>query len=440
MSQFYVNPSSVVSPVTLTGSNGIVVTGGPNYNVSNDRFYTKYVVSPVAGEGEFTTIQSAMDQAAIDGATNLNRKVVLVKYNSASYVENLSMYAGVDVIGESVDVMRVGNAVAINAAGAELKPRLTGTVTLSVAGSSSIENMYIAPSSGNAVTVSLSTSILFMGWCYVIENVTAASLLRVTAGTVYCNNTFFYCGTSQTNGINQSGGSIQFRNCSSSGISATLGSNALSSGVFIDFGSSFENGFLITGAGANFNSSQIGDAGTNSTGCINMTSGNCSLYNTRLNNSSTTGSAIQGSGGTLTFGNSAIQLPSTGAMFPPYGGLTGATVLLGSQACGNLTFNGGFGGNLKVVTTFPYNVTVNDYYISTGSSGARTINLPATAARYVGQQFVIKDSALNSSAGNITISGNGANIVSTTSAASFVLATNGATLNVIYNGTVWEAF
>lgn len=84
------------------------------------------------------------------------------------------------------------------------------------------------------------------------------------------------------------------------------------------------------------------------------------------------------------------------------------------------------------------NYTVNtsgtDFIIFANSSGGiLTITLPATPA--TGSSYIIKDSTGSASTHNITVSGNGNNV---DSAATYVINVNYASVNVVFNGTIWN--
>lgn len=69
-----------------------------------------------------------------------------------------------------------------------------------------------------------------------------------------------------------------------------------------------------------------------------------------------------------------------------------------------------------------------------GNAGPVTITMPNTGL-VIGQEWTIKDENLTAQANNITISGNGANILGATSAGTFAINTNGGAVDVYWNGT-----
>lgn len=85
----------------------------------------------------------------------------------------------------------------------------------------------------------------------------------------------------------------------------------------------------------------------------------------------------------------------------------------------------------------PYTILGTDYYLSVSTgAGAVTVTLPAAPA--TGRELIVADTNGTAGASNITIGGNGKNLVGgAAAAATKVLATNYASARLIYNGTVW---
>lgn len=91
---------------------------------------------------------------------------------------------------------------------------------------------------------------------------------------------------------------------------------------------------------------------------------------------------------------------------------------------------------VKIPSSYPYTVVAQDALVSVDtSSAANTINLIASPKK--GARTIIKDASANAAANNITVQGNGNNIVGSASAASFTMSTNGQSIMVVYNGTNW---
>ena len=101
-------------------------------------------------------------------------------------------------------------------------------------------------------------------------------------------------------------------------------------------------------------------------------------------------------------------------------------------------FNTTSGRVLKTTVpgAYPYTMLLTDdvIFVNT-SSTANTINL--IAAPVIGTRVIIKDISANAALNNITVSGNGSNIIGTTSAATYVISSNGGSIELIYSGTVW---
>ncbi len=104
-------------------------------------------------------------------------------------------------------------------------------------------------------------------------------------------------------------------------------------------------------------------------------------------------------------------------------------------AAGGCDFKTGYGGPATLVASGTYTVTAADRTIVvTGTTGA-TINLPVSPT--FNQEVVVKDRGLNAAGANITVAGNGHNIVAAASATTHVISTNGASFTYIYDGSLW---
>lgn len=85
-------------------------------------------------------------------------------------------------------------------------------------------------------------------------------------------------------------------------------------------------------------------------------------------------------------------------------------------------------------TPISYQVLGTDAIIGvTSTASARTITMPNTNL-VTGQVWTIKDESLAAATNNITISGNGTNILASTSASTYVINTNGGSVDIYYNG------
>lgn len=99
--------------------------------------------------------------------------------------------------------------------------------------------------------------------------------------------------------------------------------------------------------------------------------------------------------------------------------------------------SGIFVGNY-VNTAVSYQVLGTDAIIGvTDTSAPRTITMPAVPA-FIAQIWTIKDESAGAAANNITIDGNGNNIVGGVSAATYVITTNGGAVTLYWNGTTFQ--
>lgn len=100
---------------------------------------------------------------------------------------------------------------------------------------------------------------------------------------------------------------------------------------------------------------------------------------------------------------------------------------------------GSSGGNTYAytATATSYSVLTTDVIVGvTDTTAARTITMPNTGMA-TGQTWTIKDESLACSINNITVSGNGANILSTASASTVIINTNGGAIDIYWNGTAF---
>jgi len=156
------------------------------------------------------------------------------------------------------------------------------------------------------------------------------------------------------------------------------------------------------------------------------------------------GSISGGGGGSVTsVSGTANEIVSSGGADPIIslpadiitpGSLTTTTTL---TATGLTSLNGGL-VKKYTGTAISYTVLVTDQIIGvTSTASARTITMPA-AGLTTGQVWTIKDESAACATNNITISGNGVNIIGSTSAATYVLSVNGGSVDIYYNGATFS--
>lgn len=93
---------------------------------------------------------------------------------------------------------------------------------------------------------------------------------------------------------------------------------------------------------------------------------------------------------------------------------------------------------VTIPSSYPYTILGTDEIISVDTTTtANTVNLPAIPIQ--GKAYTVKDKSANASVHNITVSGNGNNIVGTTIASTLVISSNGGSVNFNYDGTNYIA-
>ena len=126
---------------------------------------------------------------------------------------------------------------------------------------------------------------------------------------------------------------------------------------------------------------------------------------------------------------------------PPFNVTPSDGYLLGFQASTGLwipvNVPSGINRNVHSVITFalsPFTILTTDDFIPVNvTGGAVTVNLPASPV--LGKGYTIAHVAGNAATNNITVSGNGHNILGV---GTFVINTNFQTLTVVFDGTNWS--
>lgn len=136
-----------------------------------------------------------------------------------------------------------------------------------------------------------------------------------------------------------------------------------------------------------------------------------------------------------------IPIGSTGNP-PVLATLTAGSNITIANGPGSITINANGGGIVDITsidnTDSPYIVLSTDEYLSCDVSlGVLTIQLPN--APTTGRVIIIKDSAGNCAANNITVTTVGG-VVTIDGGTSFVMNTNYESISVIFNGTSYEVF
>lgn len=431
-------------PGNNTANNGFATwtTGSGNTLQINSYGTAKWVVNPIAGVGTHQTIAAALTSAS-SGDT--------IFITPGTYTEDLTLKTGVNLTAFSCD----GDVPSINTVTNNVT--IIGKCSASFQGSASYSGISFSTNGDYAIEITGSnTTSLFFNSCSFI-----AIDFSVVHRTANSGRTWFYncVGETRTIGVtyfvltggdnkvynsvfSNDGGSVTPINVSSS-----AGFLAIGSIFSIDFiSSSLQTSTFLNSLMQNLSSSLSGIYQINS--CIFNTfsctgSGGAVITNSLLNSTSNISINIA-TGCTVNCVNSSINSLNTNP-------ISGA----GTFKSSNLSFIGS-GNNVNVTTqvpfisyndaievirpsSYPYTVTSQDALISVDTSGAAsTVTLPASPAQ--GQKHTVKDRSANAAASNITVSGNGHNIIGTTSAATQVISLNGAAVSYVFDQTLWLAF
>lgn len=226
----YVENSGTAVPalgvLNLSGTGGINTTGSGN-TVTIDGSGIIYIsMSPyIVGQvgdthAGFTTIQSAINQAVTDGATNTNRKNVYIK--PGTYTENLTLAVGVNLIALNKD--DVATAVFI-----------IGKATATFTGSCEISGLQLKTNSDYLLVVSGSNATqVYIDDCFLncINNTginftssNASSLITINNSTTDIGTTGITIYTST------SPGTLTFNFCDLNNSGSTTTASTVSSGI-----------------------------------------------------------------------------------------------------------------------------------------------------------------------------------------------------------------
>jgi len=185
----------------------------------------------------------------------------------------------------------------------------------------------------------------------------------------------------------------------------------------------------------------IGNAVNTGSQTINIASGNGaanSIVNV-LNGVMTAGAptfSLMASGGRAGFVNIANGAVANTVIIGSTNTTAGTTIQSGTSG---LSLKGAIYISVTNVSTTPYVLLGTDQYLAVDTTGsAITVTLPAVPAA-IGRYLIICDAKGNAGANAITVNGNGINIsVSGVSAATATIAANYASLNLFFNGTIWN--
>lgn len=344
--------------------------------------YSKFIVSPTAGQGTHTTIQAAINAAS-------SGDVIFVR--TGSYTENLTLAAGVDLCawpGDAAD----GNVT------------IVGTCTLTVATTVNISSIRLQTNSAALLAVTGSAaSIINLNNCYLnCTNNTGITFSSSDAGAKI--NLMGCTGDLGTTGIalfsHSSSGVLQAVGCYFTNSGSSVTSSTVSAGTFGANISTFSSPITTSGTGAFSSDTNAYICGSLNTTAVTIggSGGSVSRYDIY---SSGSASAIS-VGSTLTLGHPEVDSSNTnaitGAGTVTYGTVdfTGSSKVINTttQAVVNgttytpvLAFGGGSTGityttqsgrwlRTANMVTFSVDITLSSKGSSTGTA---TVTLPFTA-------------------------------------------------------------
>jgi len=386
---------------TLTSGTGITITNGPGtINIAStasltDLHVARFIVaSSTSGTGaNFTTIASAITAAV---ATGINSTIFL---QPGTYTENFILPPNINLCAFDCDA---------------LTPNVTisGTVTMTAAGTSSISGIRLQTNSAAllAITGTLA-SIVNLSNCYL--NCTNSTGITFSTNSASAQINIINCnGNVGTTGIavfaHSSAGTlnIRFSNLTNSGASTTA--NTCSAGVLNISKSSFNTPLtmsstaactiddtLFATAGTNTTSATLDSGGIQSFRYCRFSSGSASAVSIggtavldiceidSTNTNAVTGAGVL-TGNTQTFTNSST-LVNTTTRTPQVFGLTGQftpTVALGTPGTSSFTYSQQVGhyniiGSLVFITI---RIVLTNFTVGTGSGQVAIGTLPFAAA------------------------------------------------------------
>jgi hypothetical protein len=406
-------------PGNNTANNGFATwtTGSGNTLQINSYGTAKWVVNPIAGVGTHQTISAAIASASSGDD---------IFITEGTYTENPVMKAGVNLVAWGSDPF-------------DPTVVISGTVTASYTGNASITGIDLTTNGAAAISIT-GTNVLALNLidCAITAlNANAITSSNPNAALFLLNNTSSASGSNAIFSITSVGG-VTITNCY---LGSSSGNNTIASGALNFYNSTLNsfalntsnaaalNGFncyfnnpanqtalTLTGTGAGIFENCSFATGSASAISVGV---NCILALTNCQITSSNTNAITGAG-QVNYANVAFLGTSSTIN-------TSSQILYVSQPGANQVVRPG---------SYPYTVSAQDRIISVDTSTtANTVNLPASPSQ--GEEHTVKDRSANAALFNITVSGNGHNIIGTTSAASQVISLNGAAVTYVYDTNVW---
>ncbi len=310
-----------------TANNGFASysTGTGSTLTVNSYGRNKWIVNPTAGLGTHTTVQAAVT-AASSGDT------IVVTANSSAYTENVTLKVGVDIVADTADAFNPNVTI-------------SGTLTLTAAGSVSISGINLQTNNAAllAVTGSAASVVNLINCNLNCLNNTGITFSSSSGAAEI--NLYFCSGNLGTTGIglfsHSSGGTLFFASCFFNNTGASTTASTCSAGVLNTEKSNYVFPITISGTGSlQMEYDAVDASATNTTGLTLGGSGAQFIRYTKV--ASGTASAIS-IGSTATLSHMEINSTNTNAITG--GGTINATCMayIGSSSTVNTTTIGTMG-------------------------------------------------------------------------------------------------
>lgn len=387
--------------------------------LSTNTFTTaKWIVSATSSDGTHTTIAAALTSAS-SGDTIFIRP--------GTYTENLTLKAGVNLSAYACDSL-TPNVI------------ISGTCTLTTAGTVSISGICLQTNSAAAIAVTGSAaSIIQIKDCNLnftnntgitFSSSSASSAIRIFNSIGDLGTTGIALFTHTSNGI------LKFRDCPFTNSGASSTASTCSAGTLIVISTSFV--FPVTTSGTSAITYEYVNSDSSAQNAAALTTGGSGTQLLRFSRFASGSASALSIGGTVFVDLCEVNSTNTNA-------ITGAGTLdysyitfTGSSSTINTTTQIPLvitNSAVKVVTpgAYPYTTVPQDAVILVDTASARSI-VPL-ASPTTGQMHRIKDNVGSAAANNITITPSGKNI---DGAASSTININYGSITIIYNGTEWS--
>jgi len=462
-------PPDGAGNLDILGGNGINVVGTPGSNLltaSNLRDVARYVVAPTAGQAEYTSIQTAINQAVSDGASSSAPALVWIW--AGIYTEDLTLapfvYLGSGADGQSVTI--IGNATFTTASNGDLFSASDivfqtpggGGAALTLAGTHtsevSLANLQIAATTGTGLVINNANMEAYIFSCHFHASsgfkaigVTDSDIVHFfNAHTESVNTASTFAGTGATTFFSSflTDSFVLSGTCTVGLNGCDMVSLGTQSGITIGAGCfGIINNFLILSAAAT--GYWATGAGTISYSAVSPSLGTALLVNATL---TTVPQTLQT--GNMSFDGGANTLDTDGQLWigdtgsnPVTATLTAGTNISITNGAGSITIDANSTSQIANYTAVnnaatPYTVLSADYYIGCDvTGGVISVLLPDSPS--TGRVFVVKDVVGDSSTSNISVT-SVSGVVTIDGATTYTMNLDYQSIQLIWNGATYEVF